>query len=188
MAAQANLKSTAITNLDATPPVRATAGNEGGLTKLFDVVGIVGPTTSGATTGGVLRAVRIPSNAIVRSVQVAQQAGTTTASFDIGLYYSDAVDGTSSLNQAAAADDNCFGSGVDTHALTTWTEEAFGAGTYKVTDAVNPIWKLSTLVDGASNALTADPGGFFDVTLTNKATISGAATVAVRVQYVIAAI
>ena len=30
MAAQGNLKSAAITNLDLTPPVRATAGQEGG--------------------------------------------------------------------------------------------------------------------------------------------------------------
>lgn len=186
MAAQANLKSAAITNLDANPIVRATAGQEGGLTQVFDVVGVVGPTTTGATTGGVLRAVRIPSNAIVRQIHVAQQAATVTASFDVGLYYSDSsTDGTAVGNVGlivGTGSDSMFAAALDTHAATQWTDTTFGAPTkYAATDAVNPIWKA------AGTTLTADPGGFFDVTLTNKATISGAATLCVRVQYVLAA-
>lgn len=186
MAAQANLKSAAITSMDATPPVRPSAGREGGATREHVVVGIVGPTTDGATTGGVLRAVRIPSNAHVKSVMVAQAAATTTAAFDVGLYYSDSTsDGTVAANQGLAADADCFATNVATNALIAWTEEAFEATTYKVTDTVNPIWQLSTVRDGAGNAITTDPGGFFDVCLVNTATISGAATLAVMVRYTV---
>jgi hypothetical protein len=188
MTTQPNLKSAAITNLDANPAVRPSAGREGGVAYLYEATGIVGPTTDGDTTGGVLRAVRVPSNACIKSILVAQAAATTTAAFDIGLYWSDAADGTTISNQAAAADADCFATAVDTHALVAWTEEAFEAGTYKVTDTVNPIWQLSTVRDGGGNAITTDPGGFFDICFVNTATISGAATMAMRVQYTLPAV
>lgn len=183
MTAQANLKSTAITNLDAKPPVRPTAGQEGGTSVLYDVVGIAGPTTDGATTGGYLSMVRIPSNAIVRSVQLVQKAATTTANFDIDLWYSDSTsDGTTALNQNTVVVAQFFGANIDTHALTVWTEKAFAnTSGYLPTDTVLPIWKA------ANSTLTSDPGGFFDIRLKNVATISGAATLLMRVQYVIAA-
>lgn len=183
MAAQANLKSAAITNLDATPPVRPSAGREGGVDRLYTVVGKAGPTTDAATTGGILRMVRIPSNACVKSIMYAQDADTTTASFDCGLYFSDAADGTSVSNQGLVSDADCFATAVDTHAVHSWTEIAFEATTYKPSDTLNPIWQLSSLVDGAGNAMTTDPGGFFDIVLVNKATISGAATLLLKVEY-----
>lgn len=188
MAAQGNLKGASITSLDATPAVRPNAGREGGVAYNYVAVGIVGPTTDAATTGGILRAVRVPSNACIKSVMVAQAAATTTAAFDIGLYYSDANDGTTLANQGAAADADCFATAVDTHLLVAWTEEAFEAGTFKVTDTVNPIWQLSTVRDGGGNAITTDPGGFFDICFVNTATISGAATMAMKVEYTLPAV
>ena len=187
MTTQPNLKSAAITNLDATPPVRPSAGREGGVAIPYVVIGKVGPTTDTDTTGGVLRACRIPSNSCVQSVQVCQVAATTTATFDIGLYYSDANDGTSVSNQGAAADADCFATNVDTHALVAWTEEAFEAGTFTAADTINPIWQLSSVRDGGGNAITSDPGGFFDVCFVNTATISGAATMLMRVTYTLPA-
>lgn len=179
MAAQADLKSAAITALDATPPRRPTAGAEGGTTQLFDVVGIVGPTTHGATTGGVLRAVRVPSNAILRSIQLAQVAATTTASFDVGAYYSTGNDGTTAANSGAVIDADYFATAVNTAALITWTEVMFEATTVTIDKTVVPLW--------SALGLSSDPGGYIDIVLVNKATIDGAATLAVRVQFVIAA-
>jgi hypothetical protein len=184
MAAQVALKSAAITNYDARPPFRPTSGQEGGGSHIIDAVGIVGPTTDGATTGGILRAVRIPSNAIVRSVEVCQKAATTTASFDIGLDYSDSLnDGTVQGNYVAGTplNDDFFAAAVDTHALVEFTDETFQNADYLPTDSVNPVWQAS------GTGLTSDPGGFFDVILTNRATISGAATLCVRVRFVLAA-
>lgn len=179
MTTQPNLKSAAITNLDLTPPVRPTAGQEGGASILYDVVGKVGPTTDTYTTGGVLRAVRLPSNAVVRDIMLAQVAATTTASFDVGAYYSDGQDGTSASNSGAVIDDNFFATAVDTHALISWTSVMFEDTPVTVAGTITPLWQ--TL------GLSSDPGGYIDICLTNKATISGAATLCVRVQYVISA-
>lgn len=179
MAAQDNLKSAAITALDATPPRRPTAGQEGGGAYLYDVVGIVGPTTNGATTGGILRAVRVPSNAIIRDIMYAQKAATTTASFDFGAYYSTGNDGTTTANSGLVIDADYFATAVNTAAVINWTSIMFEATTVDATDAVTPLWQAL--------GLSEDPGGFIDIVAVNKATIDGAATLAVRVQYVMAA-
>lgn len=179
MPAQGNLKSTAITNLDLTPPIRPTAGKEGGNSVLYDVVGIAGPTTTAATTGGILRMVRVPSNAIIRDIMIAQQAATTTATFDCGAYYSDGNDGTTAANSGLVIDADYFATGVDTHLVITWTSVMFEATTITVVDTVKPLWQML--------GLTTDPGGYIDIVLVNTATISGAATMAMRVQYCIAA-
>lgn len=185
MAAQGNLKSTAITNLDATPPVRATAGKEGGGSIMYTIIGIAGPTTDAATTGGVLRMVRLPSNAIVRKVSYCQKAATTTAAFSFGIYYSDTADGTSATNVAATATaimSTYFGSAIDTHAAVTWVDTTFAnTSGFLPTDTVLPLW------NGANSTLTSDPGGFIDICALNTATISGAATLLLKVEYSIAA-
>lgn len=183
MAAQGNLKSAAITNMDATPPVWPTAGQEGGRVAVWEVIGIAGPTTSGATTGGYLFMVRLPSNAIVKKVEYVQKAATTTANFDFDLWYSDANDGTSALNQNTVVKAQMFGANVDTHAATTWTDITFvNTSGYLPTDTVNPLWKA------ANSGLTSDPGGFFDIRAKNVATISGAATLCLRVTYTLAGV
>ena len=184
MAAQANLKSTAITHWDAQPIVAPTAGADGGAGLLYEVVGIAGPTTDGATTGGILRMVRVPSNAIIRRIYVVQKAATTTASFKVGFYYSDsATDGTGFLNTGLVVHDDFFNASLDTHALTAWTDTTFlNTSGYLPTDSVLPLWNAT------NSGLTSDPGGKFDLTMTNTATISGAATLLMRVQFVIAAV
>src|SRR5690348_1949756 len=130
MAAQGNLKSTAITNLDANPVVRPTAGQDGGGAPLFDITGKVGPTTDGATTGGILRVVRIPSNAIIKQVLLTQVAATTTATFDVGIDYSDAAsDFAAAKNYVAGTplNDDIFAASYDSHASPAagWVDVTF---------------------------------------------------------------
>ena len=174
MAAQGNLSSTAITNLGLTPPFRPTSGQEGGGSPLQDTVGIAPATTTGATTGGILRMVRLPSNAIVRDIYIAQEAATTTADFHVGAYYSNSTtDGTKAANVGLVLDADFFATSVDTHLLIVWTSVMFEATTVKVTDTVKPLWEVLSL--------TEDPGGYIDLTLTNVATISGAAILCMRV-------
>ncbi len=185
MPAQGNLKSAAITNLDATPPVRTTAGAEGSPSIMYSIIGKAGPTTDAATTGGVLRLVRLPSNAIVRKVSYVQLAATTTATFSFGIYYSDTADGTSASNVAGTATAimaTYFGSSVDTHAGTTWVDTTFAnTSGFTPADTVKPLW------NGTNSTLTSDPGGFIDICALNTATISGAATLFLKVEYCIAA-
>ncbi len=185
MTTQPNLKSAAITSLDAKPPVRVTAGAEGGPSFMYSVIGIAGPTTDAYTTGGVLRLVRLPSNAIIRKVSYIQKAATTTATFSFGIYYSDTTDGTSASNVAATATaimSTLFGSSVDTHAATTWTDITFvNTSGFLPIDTVLPLWNAT------NSTLTSDPGGFIDICALNTATISGAAILCLKVEYCIAA-
>lgn len=90
----ANGTGAAIVSLDATPPVRATAG-QGGLVSTFIVEGF-GIAPINFPTTDFLPLVRIPTNAIVKKVEVLQDTfPSTSLEFDVGLTFSDAVsDGT----------------------------------------------------------------------------------------------
>jgi hypothetical protein len=180
MTAQPNLKSTGITNLDSSPSIRPGCGQAGGAGRLIRITDVVGPTTSGDTTGGILRACRIPSNCYLQSLKAFQLAATSTATFTISLYYSDngAYDGTSFLNTGEIGTTIFSSSNWDSHAIIVPTELAFlNTSGYLPTDVVNPIWKY------ANGTLTKDPGGYFDIVFNNTATISGAATLIVMVDY-----
>lgn len=181
MTVQPNLKSTAITNLDASPPSRGTAG-KGATGNVKSIEGTTAALTTGNTAGGILRMVRIPSNAIVKRVSWAVDASTTTFDADVGLYYSDDVrDGTTLANVAAAntaIDADMFGSAVDMHtAAVGWTDCTFEALSGFLPSEVNKeLWDAA--------GLTSDPGGYFDVSLTNTSTTSGAPVPTLRVEYV----
>jgi hypothetical protein len=86
-----------ITNLDATPIIRASSGF-GAAGALQRAVGTITPTASQATS--VLnRLVRVPSNAIIHRVAIITDTAATTLTGNIGLWYSDDVrDGTGVAN------------------------------------------------------------------------------------------
>jgi hypothetical protein len=185
MPAQPNLKSTAVTNWDATPPVRPTAGQGGGQSILYDITDKVGPTTDGDTTGGVLRLCRIPSNAIIKQVLLTQVAATTTATFDVGIDYSDDPNDIAANQHfvaGTALNDDIFAAGYDSHASPAagWVDVTFLNSDYTPAETIQPIWKA------AGTGLTSDPQCMMDIVLTNRSTISGAATVMVRVLFTIA--
>ena len=91
------VKSTIITNLDATPPVRGTSG-QGALGRVVRYQSTMTPTASQATSV-LMRFIRIPSNCIVSRVGIILDAPATTLTGNIGLWYSDTSDGTGLLNQ-----------------------------------------------------------------------------------------
>lgn len=90
--------SSVLTNLDATPLVRASAG-QGSPGYLKRVQATITPTASQATS--VLnRIVRVPSNVIVSRLAVALDSAATTLTGNVGVWYSDSTsDGTSVVNQ-----------------------------------------------------------------------------------------
>lgn len=183
------LKSTVITNLDATPPVRGTAG-EGSWAYTAQADAYVVPTT-GATTGSLYRMVRLPSTAIVKKVEVQHcliSGGTlTTFTADVTIYYSDntldmvgAGQGDSGLVNSLSGSSALF---ADAHAFGSDTAGAFvdvtdSAGNYPASLVNEPLWQAA--------GLSSDPGGFFDIVfLTDGATnsISGTVQMAIRVSF-----
>ncbi len=171
------LKSTVITNLDATPPLTGTAG-EGAPGALRTVSAAVTPT-SGKTVGSIYKFVRLPSTAKIKHIQV-QGAAQTQGPYDIGLYYSDsAVDGTAVANQGAVIDTDFFAAAQSFASLVAMLDVTFLNPTsgYLVTDCNLPIWKA------ANSGLTSDPGGFFDVVLTSTNTVTTGTAIYLEVQY-----
>jgi hypothetical protein len=185
--------STAIVNLDATPAVRATAG-QGGITRVFTIEGSALAPINMPTTN-FLPLVRIPSNAIIKEVLLGLDvAPSTSLTGSLGLTFSPALDGTDVSLQSvyngasslpAIVSQSCF---LYATAITTYTA-GFTDVTFKnaagnsVTDgfyvpsAINkPIWQalgfggagtLGIATSGASpGAFTTcqtDPKAYFDV-------------------------
>lgn len=168
------LKTTVITNLDASPPLRPTSGF-GGSGRVEHVDGVI-TTTTGKTSGSTYRMARVPSNAIIKDIKAWLDAAATTLTGDIGVYYSSAGDGTSTGNTGLVIDADFFASAVALGAVVTKTEYSTESGTYTGAKRKQPLWQAV--------GLTADPGGFFDIVLTTTATNSDAATLNVEVLYV----
>jgi hypothetical protein len=179
------LKSKAITDLDASPILSATAG-EYGPAPLKVVQAFVSPTDA-KTTGSVYLMVRVPTSAKIKHIFVGQSVVATAFVADVGLYYSDSTtDGTAKANQGIVLNTDLqdyFAAAVDFDAAllnappkeVTFLNPAEG---YQMADTVLPLW------NGANTGLTADPGGFFDVALTTVSeTNSVPGTVWMEVQY-----
>ena len=89
----------AIVSLDATPPVRATAG-QGGKMVIHQIDGF-GIAPVNFPTTDFLPLVRIPTNAIVKNVSLlADSFPSTSLEVSIGLLFSDTNDGTPSIYQS----------------------------------------------------------------------------------------
>lgn len=180
MTVQPNLESTGITNNNRSPVVVNTSGAPGGPGRLVTVTDTMPAMTTGDTAGGILRGVRIPTNCYVKAVWWAADTTVTTADCDIGIYYSNSNDGTTSTNIAAAAtavDADFFASAVDVKAISTaWQQVTFESGVYLPSKTGQPIWQAV--------GLSSDPGGYFHVCFTNTSTTSGAPVLSMRVDFV----
>lgn len=152
------LKSSAITNLDATPCIAPTAG-EGGAYSPRAIDGVVTTSASMAATS-TYRMVRVKSTVKIKSVQWAS-AALGAGAFNVGWYYSDStIDGTTIANQgleinskqAIHATDVSGASKVQPTDITNesdnWTADKF----------MLPLW--------SALGLTVDPGGYFDLVFT----------------------
>lgn len=152
-----HVKSTSVTNLDASPAVENTAGRgaAGRLREIGDYATAVASSSVDAT----YQLVRIPSTAKVKSI-IFESEAQTAGKFDLGLYYAtDGVGGhATSLLAAAAIDQDFFASAIDCASAVTPTEVVNESGTYTLAKRNQPIWQAV--------GLTSDPGGFFDVVAT----------------------
>jgi hypothetical protein len=184
--AQVAIKSTAVTNSTATPPVQNPIGIEGG--RVTRAVNGLVTLTSGNTEAATLaagastyRAGKIRSSDyydMLRIVTTAD-AGTTTV-VDVGLY------DISSVNSGAVIDQDFFCSSLslkDGAIVTTGTgvnasNQTFEAGAAGglITNAEKRVWECL--------GLTSDPHKEYDVVLTLTGACDGTATALVQV-YVI---
>ena len=160
-----NLKSTAITNADATPVDLTGAYLQGG--RVRESVGIV--EAAGGDAGSTYRFARVPSSARVCALWFASDDLGTGLTMDVGLYKT-AADG------GAVVDADLFASAIDVAtAAVTETNVLHESGVINIDDSEKRLWEAL--------GLTEDPKIMYDVVGTSN-TAAATGTIKLRVQYV----
>jgi hypothetical protein len=189
MAQTSHLKATAVTNLDATPAVFATAG-EGAGGRVRAIGGYVTPITldDAATT---YQFCRVPTHARVKQVlfeSEAQGAGKV----QLGVYYSTSLtDGTVAANQLSTGAPKVVTSSGSTSQVNYFSGDidcasAVGQADYTYFGtALNTLDKRNKRLWDACGLLT-DPGGYFDIvgTVHTTTVTTGTGKMGVCVLYV----
>lgn len=175
------LSSGSITNLDASPVVRNTAGNGASAFEKSEV-DYVTPTAAGLVDiGSKYKVIRLPFfcklQALRLNADAALDSGTPTLAFDVGAYYSDSTtDGTPSALQGTAISVNAFAAAL---LFTTSFQEVNALGSFGVAKRQQPLWQAL--------GLSSDPGGFVDVVVAVHTAASAAAAshpLSVKAEYV----
>jgi hypothetical protein len=141
------VKSTLITNADATPVVLNSPRVDGAFEHVKVATAAI---TSGDSVGSTYRMFRVPSNAVVTDLRIySPDIGTTTIA-DIGLY---AADG------GAVADADFFASVLSLKdGALNGTDVLHEAAVFTIANSGKELWDAL--------GLTSDPSVFYDVTLT----------------------
>lgn len=171
-----HVKSTFITNLDATPSVQNTAG-EGGPAPIKDVDGWATVIAAGSV-GATYQLARVPSNSKIKSLTFESEA-QAAGKFNIGVYYATDGEGRQplALLAANAINANLFVTDIDTTSAVTPTNVTNQSGLYTLDKRTQPLWQAA--------GLSTDPGGFFDIVATvhTTAVTTGTGKMGVRVSY-----
>jgi len=154
------VKSTLITNADATPAVLNSPRVDGGFERIEVATAAI---TSGDNTGSTYRMFRVPSNAVMTDLRVySPDIGTTTIS-DIGLYRT-AKDG------GAVVDADFFASALSLKdGALNGTDVLHESAVFSIANSGKEIWDAL--------GLSSDPSVFYDVAFTLTADADATATV-----------
>ena len=154
------VKSTLITNADATPVVLNSPRVDGGFERIEVATAAI---TSGDDIASTYRMFRVPSNAVMTDLRIySPDIGTTTIS-DIGLYRT-AKDG------GAVQDADFFASAVSLKdGALNGTDVLHEAAVFTIDNSGKELWEAL--------GLTSDPAVFYDVALTLTAAADATGTV-----------
>lgn len=172
-----HVKSTPITNLDASPVTRSTTG-EGAAGALKHVQGSATAVAS-SSVDATYQFVRVPSNAKIKHLYF-ESGAQTAGTFDIGVYY--ATDGQgghpTALLAAAAIDQDFFASAIDCSSAVARADKVNESGTNTAAKRNQPLWQAL--------GLTTDPLCHFDIvgTVVSVAVTTGTGIMTVEVEYV----
>ena len=158
-----DVKSTLISNRDATPRIQTAAPIDGG--QLRSWVATV-ELANGDSIASIYRLGQVPSAARINSIRIFCDAITSGAG-DVGLYQTTA-NGGAVVAVGAYATAQSIAS-----AITLGTEIAFEAR--NIDKVANYVWQDA--------GLTSDPQRFYDICLTLTAATTAAGTVTVMVEY-----
>lgn len=171
-----HVKSTPVTNSDASPvvPNEAGIGAPGYLREVSASVSMPASSSADST----FRYVRVPTTAKIKQVRFASAAGGGSAATDIGVYYpTTGKTGVADL-VANTIDRDFFASAVVFSSAVRWTDVTNEAAADYLTSEINtPLWQAL--------GLSTDPGGYFDIVASLTVAVDVAATsTAISVVYV----
>jgi hypothetical protein len=157
------LKSTQITNRDASPQVLNDPGTVGAFArKLLAKI----ESTTGKTVGSTYRMFQIPSNAIISSLKLWCDALSTSVILDIGVYRTTGDGG-------AVVSANLFANDVDCSSAVAGTEQRYNA--LNIDTVGKQLWDLL--------GLSADPSVAYDIVITTGATMTAGGTIVLDCAY-----
>ena len=179
MSQTSHLKSTSITNLDATPYVQNTSGE--GAQGFLRVVNDYATPLAADATGSTYQILRVRSNVKLKHLYFESQAQGAGA-IEVGLSYSDStIDGTAPANQGAVINASLFATEFSIASAVTQEDLLTMAGTaaWTSTLANEPLWQAA--------GLSSDPGGCFDIvcTVNTSAITTGTGQIKLEAQFVI---
>lgn len=171
------IKSTSISNLDASPVVANTAGAGAQAALLVQTEYVTVSAAASATSKYPM--IRVATNVKIKSL-VGEWEAMGAGKVNLSAYYSDsATDGTPVALQGTlvAGGDQFFASDVDLAAASSGSQLINESGNNPLSKRNMPLWQAL--------GLTADPGGFFDLVYVVHTTdiTTGAARLGLRAEY-----
>lgn len=161
-----NHKSTIVTNADATPvDLSSPLINHGRLREQVAKKEIAAADDDNT----VLRLFRVWSGWRISSIEIASDALSTGAAWEVGVHQT-------AENGGAVVDADEFASGVDLAAAKAMTDVTYEAAATEIDKIEMPLWERI--------GLTEDPKRWYDITMTATAAGTAAGTIAARLRYV----
>lgn len=152
-----HVKSSFVTNADASPAIANTAGEGGEATlKIIEGTAVV---VAASSINSTYQFVRVKSNCKVKKIYF-ENAAQGAGQVDIGAYYAtDGVGGRpTTLLASQAIDQDFFASAVIVTGTVAITEVTNESTTYTADKRTQPLWQAL--------GLTSDPGGSIDIVAT----------------------
>lgn len=172
------LKSTFITNRDATPKVLTDAYVAGG--EVIEAEGYVQTGSAADSVGSTYKMVSIPSNARMSALGLRNQALGAGGAVDIGLYYPTFIPTGGGLSAALAGtviDATLFASAVAvSSANVAPLEVMYESGTITIPKGEMPLWQMA--------GLTADPMINLDIVISVQTVLAAQGFIGVNAKYV----
>lgn len=171
-----NLKSTLISNRDATPKVLTDSNISGG--EVRSSQGFV-TTALADNAGSTYRLCQVPSNARVEAVKYQCAALGTSCTMNVGVYYPTYIPqgaGVAASNASAAISTTFFASAINSASAVGLTDITNQSGTNTIALQEQPLWQAV--------GLSADPMMPLDIVANVQVAVVNAALVGVKVSYV----
>lgn len=172
-----NLKSTVITNRDATPKVLTDAYVSGGQVSESEGFSASGGAADGA--GTFYRLCMVPSNARISSLALTADAFATGAAIDVGVFWPTTIPtgaGLSSANAGLVINTQLFASALAVSNATAETNIINSSGNNTIAKQEKALWDAA--------GLSSDPGIDLDIVVRVQTALAASGSIGLKARYV----